>query len=137
MVGYFDAHDGSPKVIIKISGTRKNHKKEIVALLDTGHTGSLSLSILDLIEIGAKLSSFGPVGLANGAEVNCYFFTVKVEIDGLEKEVQASMIENPDMTEAIVGLELLAPYIAIIDFNKKKIDLFTENQLKDLMKKNK
>lgn len=47
------------------------------------------------------------------------------------KEVEANMIENPNMTEAIVGLELLAPYIAVIDFSKKKIDLFTEKQLKE------
>ena len=66
MLGYFDAQDGNPKVVIKISGTKRGAKKEIASLLDTGHSGSLSLPILDLIEIGAKLSSFGPVGLADG-----------------------------------------------------------------------
>ena len=130
MVGYFDAQDGSPKVVIKISGTKRGTKKEISALLDTGHNGSLSLPILDLIEIGAKLSSFGPVGLADGSQFTCYYFTVKVEVDGTEREVLASMIENPAITEAIVGLELLSPYIAFMDFKNKKIELLTEEQLK-------
>ncbi|MBI2074271.1 MAG: hypothetical protein HYT83_00365 [Candidatus Levybacteria bacterium] len=136
MHAYVDAQDGSPKVVIKISGTKRKTHKEIAALLDTGHNGSLSLSILDLIEIGAKLSSFGPVGLADGSNVTVYYFTVKVELDGNTKEVQASMIENPKITEAIVGLELLSPYIAFIDFKNKKIQLSTEEQLKkDLAKK--
>lgn len=129
MHAYFDAQDGNPKVLIKISGTKRK-QKEISALLDTGHNGSLSLSILDLIEIGAKLSSFGPVGLADGNVVNMYFFDVKVEIDGEIKDVQASMINNSNMNEAIIGLELLSPYIAIINFNKKQILLKTEEQLK-------
>lgn len=136
MVAYFDAQDGNPKVVIKISGTKRSKKKEITALLDTGHTGSLSLPILNLIEIGAKLSSFGPVGLADGNQITVYYFTVKVEIDGTQKEVQASMIENPKVTEAIVGLELLSPYIAFIDFKNKRIQLTTEAELKkDLGKK--
>jgi predicted aspartyl protease len=129
MHAYFDAQDGSPKVVIKIKGTKRK-TKEISALLDTGHNGSLSLPLLDLIEVGAKLSSFGPVGLADGSRTNMYFFNITVEIDGKTKEVQASMISNPAITEAIVGLELLSPYVAVINFNKKQIFLKTEEQLK-------
>lgn len=129
MHAYFDAQDGNPKVVIRISGTKRK-PKEISALLDTGHTGSLSLPVLDLIEIGAELSSFGPVRLADGNVVNMYFFNVKAEIDGEIKEVQASMISNSNINEAIVGLELLSPYVAIINFNKKQILLKTEEQLK-------
>ncbi len=134
MHAYFDANDGSPKVVIKIRGTRTK-QKEIAALLDTGHNGSLSLPLLDLIEIGAKLSSFGPVGLADGNQVIVYYFEVKVEIDGITKVVVASMIANPNITEAIVGLELLSPYIAYIDFNKKQIQLTTEAELKKILVK--
>ncbi|MCL4359842.1 hypothetical protein M1555_01110 [Patescibacteria group bacterium] len=135
MLAYFDAQDGSAKVVIKIRASKRK-PKEIIALLDTGHNGSLSLPLWDLIEIGAKLKSFEPVGLADGREVIMYFFEVKVEMDGVEKVVLASMIENPKIKEAIVGLELLSPYIAFIDFKNKKIDITTEAQLKkDLVAK--
>lgn len=59
MVAYFDASDGNPKVVLKISSGRK--EKEIKALMDTGHTGSLSLPVWDLIDMGAKLSTVGEV----------------------------------------------------------------------------
>ena len=51
-------------------------------------------------------------------------------MDGVEKEAQAAMIENPKVTEAIVGLELLAPYVAFIDFKNKKIELVTEVEMR-------
>lgn len=129
MHAYFDASDGNPKVVLKI---RSGHKeKEIKALMDTGHTGSLSLSIWDLIEIGAKLSTVGEVEFADGNKGTVYYFRVKVIIDGIEKEIEAGMIENLNVREAIAGLELFSPYIAIIDFNKKKIDFYTEKELKE------
>ncbi len=129
MQAYFDAQDGNPKIIIKVSGTPKGKRKEIPALLDTGHNGSLSLPTLDLIEIGAKLSSFGPATLANGHKVTVMYFRVFVEIDGKTKEVSAGMIDNPNETEAIAGLQLLSPYIVLLDFNKKTIYCTTQEEL--------
>ncbi len=129
MLAFFDGQDGSPKIVIKVRASKRK-PKELTALLDTGHSGSLSLPLLDLIEIGAKLKTYGLVGLANGSEVIMYYFEVKVEIDGEEKTVLASMIEDPKIKEAIVGLELLSPYIAFIDFNKKKIHITTEEKIK-------
>jgi len=126
MLAYFDANDGNPKVAIEIKGTKRKYKS-IVGLLDTGHSGSLSLSVLDLIEIGAKLSSIGKAVLADGSTVLNYYFSVKVRIDGVEKEVLANMI--PTSSEAIIGLQLLSPYVALIDFKNKKIKLITEKEL--------
>jgi predicted aspartyl protease len=129
MQAIFDAQDGSPKVFIKVKAGRRKYK-DMLALLDTGHNGSLSLPLLCLIEIGAKLKTYGYVELANGSKVLMYYFEVKVEIDGTEKVVLASMIEDINVTEAIVGLELLSPYIAFIDFKNKKILIETEAKLK-------
>ena len=86
------------------------------------------------MEIGTKFSSFGPVEVADGNKIIVYYFSVKVEIDGTEKEIEAGMISNPKVTEAIVGLELLSPYLAIIDFKNKKITLTTEEELKKMKK---
>ncbi len=135
MHAYFDAQDGNPKVVIGIGGTARKPKKIVAALLDTGHTGSLSLPALDLINIGAKLSSIGEVEYGNGYTGTVYYFSVKVIIDGDEKIVETGMIENPKATEAVAGLELFAPYIAFIDFKNKKIELTTEGELKKKLKK--
>ncbi|MBU1071346.1 hypothetical protein KKG65_02945, partial [Patescibacteria group bacterium] len=115
MHAYFDGQDGNPKVVIKVRSDGRNKYKEMAALLDTGHNGSLSLPLLTLIDLGAKLKTYGQVELADGNKVIVYYFEVKVELDGQEKTVFANMIANPDIKEAIVGLELLAPYIAFMD----------------------
>jgi predicted aspartyl protease len=129
MHAYFDAKDGNPKVVIEISGTKESVKKTIPALLDTGHNGSLSLPVLELINIGAKLSSLGEVEFANGHKGVVYYFNVSVTIDGKTMEVEAGMIESSAANEAIAGLELFAPYIAVIDFKNKKVRFLTEEEL--------
>lgn len=129
MHAYFDAKDGNPKVVIEISGTNESVKKTIQALLDTGHNGSLSLPVLELINIGAKLSSIGEVEFANGHKGVVYYFKVTVTIDGKTTEVEAGMIENPNASEAIAGLELFAPYVAVIDFKNKKVEFIPEAEL--------
>lgn len=129
MLGYFDANDGSPKIVLEIEGTNDGVKKQIIALFDTGHNGSLSLTVLQLIEIGAKLSSIGKVKLADGNSKPCLYFSVKVTIDGVQKEVEASLIENPEEEEAIAGLELFSPYISFIDFKNKIIKFVKEKEI--------
>ncbi len=131
MLGYFDASDGNPKVTLEISGTRQNFKKQIAALFDTGHSGSISLPILDLIEIGATLSNVGEVELADGFKKPVLYFSIKVIIDGEVKEVEASMIENRDSTEAIVGLELFSPYVALVNFKSKILRFVKEDEIID------
>lgn len=86
MIGYFDAKDGRPKVVLKVKGTRRTNK-EITALFDTGHSGSLSLPIIDLINIGAKFSGVSTAQYADGRTGIDYLFTVKVMFDDVEKEV--------------------------------------------------
>jgi predicted aspartyl protease len=130
MHAYFDLKDGDPKVVIEIKGTKKNFKKQIVALFDTGHNGSLSLPVLDLIDIGAKLSSVGVTTLADGYKKPQLYFSVKIIIDGVEKEVEASLIENPEENEAIAGLQLFSPYIALIDFKKRVLRFVKAEDLK-------
>ena len=49
-----------------------------------------------------------------------------------EKEVEASLIENPEISEAIVGLELFDPYISLIDFKNKTLKFVKEEELKNL-----
>lgn len=129
MLGYFDAKDGNPKVVLKIEGTNDGVEKEIVALFDTGHSGSLSLTTLQLIEVGAKLSSVGIATYADGNSKPCLYFKVKVTIDNIKKEVEAALIDNPEESEAIAGLELFAPYVSLIDFKNKTIMFIKEEEI--------
>lgn len=133
MRGFFDPSDGNPKVEIEISGTTPGSKKKITVLFDTGHNGSLSLPILDLIEIGAKLKAFGPVTYASGYTSVVYYFSIDITIDGNTKSITAAMIENPSEKEGIAGLQLFAPYISIIDFKNKTIGFIEEEYFKKLI----
>lgn len=49
--------------------------------------------------------------------------TIKIRGTKNEKEVKAGLIPNPNEREAIVGVELFAPYTAIIDFKNKELRL--------------
>lgn len=129
MLAFFDAKDNNPKVILKVCGTNKK-EKEIVALMDTGHNGSLSLPVLTLIEIGATLSSIEPIRLADNSTVIGYNFSVTVIIDGVKRKVEATLIPDPEESEAIAGLQLFNPYIVLIDFKNKRLDFTTEEELK-------
>lgn len=99
-----------------------------------GYTGSLSLSIFDLIEIGAKLTGVGRAQYADGRVGIDYLFSIKVKFNSVEKEVEASMIQNPQVTQAIAGVQLFTPFIALIDFKNKKLNLIKEEDLKKISK---
>jgi predicted aspartyl protease len=117
MEGYFDSADGNPKVTIEVKGLSGETKK-IPALLDTGHSGTLSLTILQLIELGAVLKTTGPIKFGNGQEEKCLYFEVDMMIGGIWQKKLASMLGGE---EAIAGLQLFSPYIATIDFKNKQI----------------
>ena len=128
MKGYFDLNDGRPRVVLEIKGTQK--AKVITAVFDTGHAGSLSLPFLDILDIGAELKGISPVIYANGYEANEYLFSVNVNINGIYKEVKAGLIANPNTTEAIVGVQLFAPFVVLLDFKNKTISLQEEEKLR-------
>ncbi len=133
MISYFDKYDGRPKVVIKIKGTRRA-EKEITALFDTGHSGSLSLPINELIAIGAKFTGVGNASYADGRSGIDYLYTVKVKFDDIEKEVEASMIQNPQVTQAIAGVQLFTPYVALIDFKNSRLTIIKEEELTKTVK---
>ena len=128
MIGYFDPIDGRPRVILKIRGTQK--EKQISALFDTGHSGTLSLPFLDLLEIGAELKGISGVKYADGRAGVEYLFSVKAELNGITKEVKAALIPNPYVKEAITGVELFSPFVVLLDFKNKQIALKKEEELR-------
>jgi len=130
MIGYFD-DKGNPKVILKIKGTQK--EKTISALFDTGHSGTLSLPFLYLIEIGAELKGVSSVRYADGRVGAEYLFSVSVELNGIKKEIKAALIPNPKIEEAIAGIQLFDPFVVILNFKNKKFILKTDEELRKLL----
>ena len=128
MIGYFEPQDGRPRVILKIKGTQK--EKQISALFDTGHSGTLSLPFLDLLEIGAELKGISGVKYADGRAGVEYLFSVKVELNGIVKEVKAALIPNPYVKESIAGVELFSPFVVLLDFKNKRVALKKEEELR-------
>ncbi len=128
MIGYFDANDERPRIILKIKGTQK--EKQIIALFDTGHSGTLSLTFLDLLEIGAELKGISGVQYADNRKGLEYLFSVKVELNGISKEVKAGLIPNPSAQEAIAGVQLFTPFVILLDFKNKAIAIKKEEELR-------
>lgn len=127
MIGYFEPTDGRLRVILKIKGTQK--EKQISALFDTEHSGTLSLPFLDLLDIGAELKGISRVNYADGRAGVEYLFSIKVELDGIVKEVKAALIPSPYVKEAIAGVELFTPFVVLLDFKNKAIALKKEEEL--------
>lgn len=132
MISYFNETDGRPMVRIKIKGSKK--EKEVDAFLDTGHTGNLSLSILDLIEIGSELKAVSNVKYADNRQGTEYLFSVTVEMDGIVKEVKAGLIPSMSpSTKPLIGVQLFSPFVIFIDFKNKKIDIMKEEDFRKLL----
>lgn len=118
MIGFFD-ENGRPRVKFKISGTRKGG--EITALLDTGFSGSLALPPQYLIAVGSELVGIEPMTYADGRTSNELLFSVKVDLDGESKSIAAHLISGA--SEPIAGNQLFYPYVILIDFMGKKLNL--------------
>lgn len=130
MIGYFDAKDGKPKVSLTIKGNKG--EKVISALFDTGSQLALSLPLIDLIKIGSEISGIERVGYADRRTGIEYVFKVRVKLNGDEKEVQANLIPDPTAEEAIIGTPLFDPYVVVIDFKNKSLNLLSEEDIKKL-----
>ena len=127
MIGYFDAKDGRPKVSLTIKGTKG--EKVVSALFDTGSQLALSLPLIDLIKIGSEITGVEKVGYADKRSGVEYLFKIWVKLNGEEKEVQANLIPDPTADEAIIGTPLFDPYVVIVDFRNKSLNLLSDEEL--------
>ena len=118
MVGFFD-ENGRPKVRFKIGGTRNGG--EITALFDTGFSGSLALPPQHLIAVGSELVGIEPMTYADGRTSNELLFSIKVDLDGESKSIVAHLISGA--AEPIAGNQLFYPYVVLVDFMGKKLNL--------------
>ena len=118
MRGFFD-DNGRPKVRFRVEGTRNSG--EIEALFDTGFSGSLALPPQHLIAVGAELVGIEPMTYADGRTSNELLFRIKVYIRDEPKTIEAHLI--PGAGEPIAGVQLFDPYVILIHFAKKELDV--------------
>ncbi len=117
METFFDDRN-HPKIKLAVGGAKQNNLLE--AILDTGFDGYLSLPINIAVTLGIELTAIIPVEYADGRISQELVFSVKVELDGEQETVPATLTAG---TEALAGTALLAKYELIINFPLQKIIL--------------
>ena len=117
MEAFFDARN-HPKIKLAVSGARQTSLLE--AILDTGFDGYLSLPISIAVTLGIELTTIIPVEYADGRRSQELVFSVKMDFDGKEVIVPATLTSG---AEALAGTALLAKYELLVNFPRKKITL--------------
>lgn len=101
-----------------VSGARQTSFLE--AILDTGFDGYLSLPISIAVTLGIELTTIIPVEYADGRRSQELVFSVKIDFDGKEVIVPATLTAG---AEALVGTALLAKYELRVNFPRQNIAL--------------
>lgn len=117
METFFDSRK-HPKIRLTVVGARKSSLLE--AILDTGFDGYLSLPISIAVTLGIELTTIIPVEYADGRRSQELVFSVKIDFDGKEIIVPATLTAG---AEALAGTALLATYELRVNFSRQKITL--------------
>lgn len=117
METFFDVRK-HPKIKLTVVGAKKSSSLE--AILDTGFDGYLSLPINIAVTLGIELTAIIPVEYADGRRSQELVFSVKVDFDGKEEMVPATLTAG---AEALAGTALMAKYELRINFPHQKIIL--------------
>ena len=117
METFFDSRN-HPKIRFTVVGARKSSLLE--AILDTGFDGYLSLPISIAVTLGIELITIIPVEYADGRRSQELVFSVRVELNGKEKIVPATLTAG---AETLAGTALLAKYELLVNFPRRKITL--------------
>lgn len=117
METFFDPRN-HPKIKLAVGGARQTSLLE--AILDTGFDGYLSLPISIAVTLGIELITIIPVEYADGRRSQELVFSVKVDFDGKEETVPATLTAG---AEALAGTALLAKYKLVISFPHQRITL--------------
>ena len=117
METFFDSRN-HPKIKLAVGGAKQSNLLE--AILDTGFDGYLSLPINIAVTLGIELAAVVAVEYADGRTSQELVFSVRVDFDGKEKIVPATLTAG---AEALAGTALLADYELKLNFPKQKINL--------------
>lgn len=124
---------GCPTISIEVTGAIPGSSKSIVALVDTGFTGFLSLPILEAFPIGLILHGTTSVILADGTR-HSKFTCLGVVSYGGENKAGVVIIE-PSSDEAIVGMDFLKKFrlTLLTDPDSGTVALFDSDLIKQAL----
>jgi predicted aspartyl protease len=100
-IGYLD-DNGHPRVTIRITGTHPSAFADVDAMIDTGFTGFLMLSIAQALPLGLALYGTGDYVLADGSPISCFLAEGTVEIRPLSRQSA-----EPPVIEPVTGVVVL------------------------------
>lgn len=115
MEAYFDK-TSHPRVKIIVGGRKQ--KRLIIALLDTGFDGHLSIPVNIAIQLGLELVNVERVQYADGRISSELVFAVHIDFNGQQQLVQATLTNS---IEALAGTALFSKNKVTFDFLRKKI----------------
>lgn len=115
MEAYFDQQK-RPKVKLGITGRKQSIN--IIATLDTGFDGFLSLPINIAVPLGLELTGLVEVEYADGRTSKELVFSTDVNLDGSIRNVTVTLTGG---SEALAGTALFKEYEIRFNFPKLKI----------------
>ena len=104
VTGFFG--DNNPLLLLQFSEPQNpDERREIECLIDTGYTGFLSLSVLELSQLSLKPHTTARIRFANGAVETRFVCLGTVHLYGIERVGDIEI--EPNSNESIVGIEFL------------------------------
>lgn len=107
--GFFD-NTGSPRIKIRLHGVSDQFAKEFDAIIDTGFSGFVSISLLDALPLGLVLVGTATTTLADGSTSPklTALGNVKLGTDERLGVVLLNMGSGP--TDVLLGMEFLQAF---------------------------
>lgn len=118
---YFNSNN-QPTIDLDVYGLNRHINTS--ALIDTGFSGHLTLSIPEALSIGLKLIAIAPVELANGKIYDEFVFEGKVKINKNKLPVEI-FLTNSD--ENLIGSLLLQNRKLTIDYAAMTVDISSQS----------
>jgi len=117
MKGYIDEFRQA-RLELKVIGEAST--VDIPFVLDTGFDGALCLPVGIAVPLGLRLKGVQDIEYADGVVKRELVFLGRVIIDGQEVEVDIFLTDSKD---ALMGTQLLANRVAILDFRHQTVEI--------------
>jgi clan AA aspartic protease len=122
--GSFD-FNGNPVLKINVSGVHSTASVEVVAIIDTGFSGFLSMPMLQAFPLGLQLAGTTSTILADGQTQNKLIACAKVTIGGIE-QVGVVVLE-PSSTDILIGMDFLRRFKMGLFISSSRVMLFDDD----------
>lgn len=109
LTGHFDK-TGSPRIKIKLRGVSHDSAKEFEAIIDTGFTGFVSISLIDALPLGLVLAGVAMATLADGSDSQKLTASGTAILGGEEKPGVFLLNMGSGPVDVLIGMALLRTF---------------------------